>query len=96
VATPELVGGDVTEGTTGVVVVVELGASPVGNVRDVVRVGASVVVLDVGVEVGSGVVVVRVGVRVRLVVRVGVAGASGAGVTWVRAGDPAGGGRTRT
>ena len=83
--------------SVGTVVALELGASRVvAVVLDVVRVGASVVVLDVGVEVGSAVVVVRVGVRARLVVRVGVAGASGAGVTWVRAGEPAGGGRTRT
>ncbi|GAA1243579.1 hypothetical protein [Oryzihumus leptocrescens] len=81
----------------GTVVTVELGTSLVVAVLlDVVRVGASVVVVDVPVVVGSVVVVVRVGVRVRLVVRLGVAGASVAGVTWVRAGEPAGGGRTRT
>lgn len=83
--------------SVGTVVMVGLDPSlVVAVVLDVVRVGASVVVLDVSVVVGSGVVVVRVGVRVRLVVRVGVAGDSGAGVTWVRAGEPAGGGRTRT
>jgi hypothetical protein len=83
--------------SVGTVVALELGASLVVEVvLDVVRVGASVVVPGVRVEVGSGVVVVRVGVLVRLVVRVGVAGDSGAGVTWVRAGEPAGGGRTRT
>ena len=82
----------------GTVVTVELGGLPVVEVViPVVRVGATVVVADVRVVVRSVVAVVGVGVCVRLVVRVAVAGDSGAGVTWVvRAGEPAGGGRTRT
>jgi len=89
-----LAGND--EVSVGAEVAVELGASPVVDVvLDAVRVGR-VPVVDVRVGLCSVVVVVRVGVRVRVAVRVGVAGNSGAGVIWVRAGDPAGGGRTRT